>query len=246
MSYNVNTLENLPRDVVIEIFNKLSITQIKNIISSSRILYHKYYPYIDQRVIQDEMQKALEAIDKRLNLEHKISLNLINLNHYMDRPILLSSNLTNAMNLEHMPYIYVNHQKRTVYTFRLALMWWALYICSNRLVNKPFYKPFFRNPQYQEIFNFENMFSHVEISSNFSIMDSIDIYPDEFMINTFNIPKIHSKRRQYYHIFELIRENIDQNTPLPVNEEILANINEEYFELFDHLKYCIDTFNLNH
>ncbi len=99
MNLNINELENLLRDVVIEIFNKLSINQIKNIISSSNILYHKYYPYIDQRIIQEEKERAIEAIDKRLNLKHEISINLIELNHYMDRPILLNPNLTNAMNL---------------------------------------------------------------------------------------------------------------------------------------------------
>ncbi len=72
-----------------------------------------------------------------------------------------------------MPSIYIHNQKRTIYTFRLALMWWALYICNNRLVDKPFYKSVFKNPQYQEIFNFENMFSYVEVSQNSSITDSI-------------------------------------------------------------------------
>lgn len=106
-------LERLPRDMVIEVLNRMSIRDLLNTFETSKTLRNRYYPYLKTKINQAQLESEIEAVEypymKKITKEHKCIDEYIGYNQLLGceyyRPLLLDTQISKLMGLGHLPKI---------------------------------------------------------------------------------------------------------------------------------------------
>ena len=131
----INTLEQLPREMIIEILSRLSPQELSNVFATSKSLNDRFRPSF-QHIIDQAYEEYMMPPERRDALMNTIEQEIQNVsNHIAGRagmqPCLLSPEMTRAMGLNNFYTI----NGRAIYDLLLLYKWWDIYIDTNRLID---------------------------------------------------------------------------------------------------------------
>ena len=138
----INTLEQLPNDMVIEILSRLSPRELLNVFETSKSLNDRFRPSL-QHIIDQAYEEYMMPSKSRDALMNTIDQEIYNVSNYIAgrrriKTCLLSPELTRAMGLEN--FYTINGW--TIYGRDLIFEWWDIYINTNvPLYNNNFILP---------------------------------------------------------------------------------------------------------
>ena len=111
--------EILPDEMIIEVLDKLSLVDMIAILYINREFYTRLYPYLNDKITAIKYGPYMKIIEREQS-------GIVELMNFPRNLVLLNSNLTRVMNLEHLP----KKDGLTVYTSHLLYLWWMIYIGS--------------------------------------------------------------------------------------------------------------------
>ena len=195
----------LPKDMMIEILDKLPIETLINLLSTNKYLY-KYLPIFSSKIedyredlkYQREIAgpKYIERIEKIQNAVQDI------MQEEEETGLLfLDDQLVQIMNLEHMSRI----NNRIVYAHSGIIRWWLVYVIDKQLVNLP-------------------VRSQTDLTS-------LNVTVDDFIANLVRLPL--GSNISFYNLSLLIFDQYTELVNIPIPVKILYEIGVEINELYD-------------
>lgn len=133
----VSYLETLPNEIILQIIDTLSPSDLLLLFNTSYYLRNIFYPEykykmeneIINKLYPEQLQELSRKIEKEIKYISSPSLNVI---ISLDRPCLLSFKLTTAMGLN--PTYSLNGNG--IYTFSLLTLWWIIYVRTHKLLDR--------------------------------------------------------------------------------------------------------------
>ena len=127
-------MDKLPQEMNMEIMKRLPITDLRNLLTSNKRLYHTYMPKFSEDIedFKEDLRYRREVAGPKY-IERIERLHVYIHDYIKDESecIVINDQLVRIMNLEHMPKI----NGQTVFCENTLSFWWLTYIIDNRLVN---------------------------------------------------------------------------------------------------------------
>lgn len=179
----MDNLVSLPRDILIEMLDRLPVNNLISILTSNRQLY-SLYPRFQEKIEQYEAIryatpnyiKLIEKEQKCINDLLPFRPNIIYQSIFGPKNIniiLLKPTIANLLNLNRMP---VDNSGRTIYTNELLELWWIRYLIKNNLIiDAPLNN--ITATTFIIVDDLINLITHMPIGSTIPLMDLLSEIP---------------------------------------------------------------------